>query len=113
MTRTAPRPQTQPEYRAHHALLGSRLVHMLRTTDPKDIAILYLVTAFAFFLAGGLMALLIRAELAAPGLQFLSPEQYNQLFTRADRLTPGRPAWPTTRATPSAWSRRRSRRALR
>ena len=27
------------------------------------------------------MALLLRAELASPGMQFLSPEQYNQLFT--------------------------------
>ncbi|WP_339124486.1 cbb3-type cytochrome c oxidase subunit I, partial [Pseudonocardia sp. D17] len=52
-----------------------------RTTDPKDIAILYLVTSFGFFLAGGAMALLMRAELARPGMQFLSPEQYNQLFT--------------------------------
>src|SRR4051812_43476019 len=54
---------------------------MLRTTDPKDIAILYLVTSFVFFLIGGSMALLIRAELAVPGQQFLSNEQYNQLFT--------------------------------
>jgi cytochrome c oxidase subunit 1 len=54
---------------------------MLHTTDPKDIAILYLVTSFAFFMVGGAMALLIRAELARPGQQFLSNEQYNQLFT--------------------------------
>ncbi len=54
---------------------------MLRTTDPKDIGILYLVTAVGFFLVGGAMALLMRAELARPGLQFLSNEQYNQLFT--------------------------------
>jgi cytochrome c oxidase subunit I len=81
MAQTAPRPQTQPEYQARHALMGSKLVPYLRTTNPKDIAILYLVTAFAFFMVGGLMALLIGAELAAPGLQFLSPEQYNQLFT--------------------------------
>src|SRR5262249_19931622 len=33
-------------------------------------------------LIGGLMALLMRTELAVPGLQFLSPEQYNQLFTQ-------------------------------
>ncbi|MCF8606732.1 cytochrome c oxidase subunit I, partial [Gordonia sp. HY442] len=39
------------------------------------------VTCFAFFLVGGLMALLMRAELAHPGLQFLSNEQFNQLFT--------------------------------
>nr|AKG47169.1 putative cytochrome C oxidase [uncultured bacterium] len=54
---------------------------MLHTTDPKDIGILYITTAFGFFLAGGLMALLIRGELAVPGLQFLAPEQYNQLVT--------------------------------
>ena len=60
---------------------GSRFLHVLRTTDPKDIGVHYLVTAFAFFLVAGAMALLIRAELARPGLQFLSQEQYNQLFT--------------------------------
>jgi cytochrome c oxidase subunit 1 len=54
---------------------------MLRTTDAKQIGIMYLITAFGFYLAGGLLALLMRAELARPGLQFLSPEQYNQLFT--------------------------------
>jgi cytochrome c oxidase subunit 1 len=57
------------------------MLHMLRTTDPKDIAVLYLTTSFSFFMAGGVMAMLIRAELARPGEQFLSPEQYNQLFT--------------------------------
>src|SRR6185503_19734016 len=47
----------------------------------KQIGLMYLVTSFAFFLIGGFMALLMRAELARPGGQFLSPEQYNQLFT--------------------------------
>jgi cytochrome c oxidase subunit 1 len=42
---------------------------------------MYLVTSFGFFLIGGLLALIMRAELARPGMQFLSPEQYNQLFT--------------------------------
>ena len=42
---------------------------------------MYLVASFVFFIAGGLMAMLMRGELARPGLQFLSPEQYNQLFT--------------------------------
>jgi cytochrome c oxidase subunit 1 len=60
---------------------GSRLVSWLRATDPKQIGILYLVTSFGFFLAGGAMALLMRGELAAPGQQFLSNEQYNQLLT--------------------------------
>ncbi|MQA62451.1 MAG: cytochrome c oxidase subunit I [Actinophytocola sp.] len=60
---------------------GAVLLGLLRTTDHKQIGILYLVTSMAFFMIGGAMALLIRAELGQPGLQFLSPEQYNQMFT--------------------------------
>ncbi len=45
------------------------------------IGLMYIVTSFAFFLIGGLMALLMRMELTVPGMQFLSNEQYNQLFT--------------------------------
>jgi cytochrome c oxidase subunit 1 len=68
-------------YPARRSSKGVSLLRYLRTTDPKDIGILYLVTAFAFFMLGGAMAMLMRAELARPGEQFLSPEQYNQLFT--------------------------------
>ena len=54
----------------------------MTTTDHKVIGNLYFVTSFVFFLLGGVMALLIRAELMAPGLQIVdNPEQYNQLFT--------------------------------
>ncbi|MGV0654970.1 aa3-type cytochrome oxidase subunit I [Mycolicibacterium thermoresistibile] len=60
---------------------GSLLYRLITTTDHKMIGILYVATCFTFFFIGGLMALLIRAELAAPGLQFVSNEQYNQLFT--------------------------------
>jgi cytochrome c oxidase subunit 1 len=60
---------------------GSRLSNLLRTTDHKTIGLMYLTTSFAFFIVGGLMAMLMRGELARPGMQFLSPEQYNQLFT--------------------------------
>ncbi|MCT2175370.1 cytochrome c oxidase subunit I [Dietzia cinnamea] len=42
---------------------------------------MYIATCLVFFSIGGLMALLIRAELFFPGMQFLSNEQYNQLFT--------------------------------
>ncbi|MET0191314.1 MAG: cytochrome c oxidase subunit I [Pseudonocardia sediminis] len=81
MTTTAPRPTTARPYPSPRPDKGSKLLHMMRTTDPKDIAILYLVTSFAMFMAAGAMALLMRAELARPELQFLSTEQYNQLFT--------------------------------
>ncbi|OLT42600.1 cytochrome c oxidase subunit I [Saccharomonospora sp. CUA-673] len=60
---------------------GLQFLVLLRTTDHKVIGMLYMATSLGFFMAGGLMALLIRGELARPGLQFLSPEQYNQLFT--------------------------------
>ncbi|MDD7937469.1 cytochrome c oxidase subunit I [Actinomycetospora lutea] len=79
--RRAPTPIVTTPYPARRARRGTGFAHYLRTTDPKDIAILYLVTSFAFFMVGGLMALLMRAELAQPGLQILSVDQYNQLFT--------------------------------
>jgi hypothetical protein len=65
----------------HQPVRGSALTRLLRTTDAKQIGLMYMTTAFVFFAIGGVMALLMRAELARPGLQFLSPEQYNQLFT--------------------------------
>jgi hypothetical protein len=60
---------------------GNLVYKLVTTTDHKTIGIMYVVTCFAFFFIGGLMALLMRAELATPGLQFLSNEQFNQLFT--------------------------------
>ena len=47
--------------------LGRRIAAVLSTTDHKLIGRLYLATSFAWFLVGGLMALVIRAELAFPG----------------------------------------------
>ncbi|MGW4592479.1 aa3-type cytochrome oxidase subunit I [Amycolatopsis thermoflava] len=60
---------------------GAVLLSLFRTTDHKVIGAMYLVTSFGFFLVGGALALLMRAELGRPGLQFLSSEQYNQMFT--------------------------------
>ncbi|NAS22825.1 cytochrome c oxidase subunit I [Herbidospora sp. NEAU-GS84] len=60
---------------------GSVVVKWLTTTDHKIIGHLYLMTSFVFFLIGGVMALVMRAELAQPGLQVVSNEQFNQLFT--------------------------------
>ncbi|WP_031468155.1 cbb3-type cytochrome c oxidase subunit I, partial [Sciscionella sediminilitoris] len=80
MAQTAPAPV--PVRSAHRRVqAGQGITRVLRTTDPKDIGVQYLATAFAFFVVGGIMALLMRTELARPGLQFLSQEQYNQLFT--------------------------------
>jgi cytochrome c oxidase subunit 1 len=81
VTTVAPKPIVTRPWPVHQPIKGSALARTLRTTDAKQIGLMYLVTSFAFFLIGGFMALLMRAELARPGLQFLSPEQYNQLFT--------------------------------
>src|SRR3712207_1503394 len=81
MTALSPRPVVTRPYPIRRQVKGSAIARILRTTDAKQIGIMYMITAFVFFLLGGLMALLMRAELARPGMQFLSPEQYNQLFT--------------------------------
>ncbi|WP_343710292.1 cbb3-type cytochrome c oxidase subunit I, partial [Mycobacterium sp.] len=73
--------EPQRPFPARRGPIGSRLYSLVTTTDHKVIGVMYVVTCFVFFFIGGLLALLMRAELAAPGLQFLSNEQYNQLFT--------------------------------
>ncbi|GHH92200.1 aa3-type cytochrome oxidase subunit I [Streptomyces capillispiralis] len=60
---------------------GRVVIDWLTTTDHKRIGHLYLVTSFVFFLIAGVMALLMRAELARPGLQLIDNQQYNQMFT--------------------------------
>jgi cytochrome c oxidase subunit I len=77
----APAPIVSRPYPARRTTKGAVFLSLLRTTDHKVIGRMYLVTSFVFFIAGGVMALLMRAELARPGLQYLSQEQYNQLFT--------------------------------
>ncbi|MDF8264316.1 cytochrome c oxidase subunit I, partial [Luteipulveratus flavus] len=61
---------------------GQTVIKWVTTTDHKVIGNLYFITSFAFFLLGGVLALLIRAELFDPGLQIVdNKEQFNQLFT--------------------------------
>ena len=61
---------------------GNILVKWITTTDHKTIGYLYLITSFIYFCIGGVLALVMRAELFTPGLDVVgSNEQYNQLFT--------------------------------
>ena len=69
-----------PEYRRKDRL-GRTIVKWITSTDHKVIGYMYLMLGGAWFMLGGLMALLIRIELARPGMQFMNAEQYNQLFT--------------------------------
>lgn len=51
------------------------------TVDHKRIGIMYLYTAFLFFLVGGTEAWIIRLQLAKPGLSLVKPDTFNALFT--------------------------------
>src|SRR5690606_4382971 len=53
----------------------------LTTVDHKKIGIMYIFTSLVFFVAGGIEALLIRAQLARPEQTLLSADAYNQVFT--------------------------------
>ena len=58
-----------------------RLSSWLTTVDHKRIGILYIVTSLVFFLAGGVLALLMRAQLATPDEHIVTRNSYNELFT--------------------------------
>jgi cytochrome c oxidase subunit 1 len=61
---------------------GNVVVKWITSTDHKTIGYMYLITSFIYFCVGGVMALIIRAQLFAPGLNIVdTKEQYNQLFT--------------------------------
>src|SRR3954452_11873575 len=62
-----------------HAPAGWR--RWVFATNHKDIGTLYLLFSFFMLLSGGVLALLIRAELFQPGLQLVQPEVFNQLTT--------------------------------
>ena len=58
-----------------------RVASWLTTVDHKRIGILYIATSLVFFLAGGVLALLMRAQLATPNEHFITRDRYDQLFT--------------------------------
>ncbi len=64
----------------HHGPIKGPL-RWLITTNHKDIGTMYLVFALVMFFVGGIMALVIRAELFEPGLQFVDPNFFNSMTT--------------------------------
>jgi cytochrome c oxidase subunit 1 len=71
---------TRPEDHSTHGAHSWRDYFRVNT-DHKVIGIQYTVTSFFFLFVGGLLAMLIRVQLAKPGMQFLTPEQYNGVFS--------------------------------
>ena len=88
MTTTETRPVVAGASTSQHTISpsahrkGNVLVSWITSTDHKTIGYMYLISSFIYFCLGGVMALIMRAQLFAPGLDLLqTKEQYNQLFT--------------------------------
>jgi cytochrome c oxidase subunit 1 len=76
---TAVRPiELSEEY---HQSLFSPITVWLTTTDHKLIGIMYMFTGFVSFLIGGIFALIMRVQLAQPGLNVVDAELYNQMVS--------------------------------
>jgi cytochrome c oxidase subunit I len=71
---------TRPEDHSGHGARSWRDYFKVNT-DHKVIGVQYVVTTIFFFIAGGLMAMFLRAELAEPGMQYVDTQSYNGLFS--------------------------------
>src|SRR3954465_2922575 len=56
-------------------------VSWVTTVDHKKLGIMYIATSLAFFVLGGVEAMLMRSQLAVPDNTLLTPEKYNQVLT--------------------------------
>jgi len=71
---------TRPDDHSGHGARSWRDYFKVNT-DHKVIGVQYLVTTIFFFVAAGLMAMFMRAELARPGMQFVDTQTFNGLFS--------------------------------
>ncbi|MCO6413164.1 MAG: cytochrome c oxidase subunit I [Thiogranum sp.] len=72
---------TATTHDAHHEEHPGGLLRWVFTTNHKDIGTLYLLFSLLMFMVGGAMAMIIRAELFQPGLQFVEPQFFNSMTT--------------------------------
>ncbi len=81
-TTTAIPTRARPQIAAHDIERPRRAwLDWVTTVDHKKIGIMYMVTAWVFFMVGGTEALLMRLQLGAPNNTFLDPQTYNELLT--------------------------------
>ncbi len=73
--------QSHAAHDEHHDHAPSGLMRWVTTTNHKDIGTLYLTFSLLMFFVGGAMAMVIRAELFQPGLQFVDPQFFNSMTT--------------------------------
>ena len=69
------------DHHDHHDHKPTGIKRWLFSTNHKDIGTMYLVFALIMFFIGGTMAMIIRAELFEPGLQFVNPQFFNSMTT--------------------------------
>lgn len=74
--------KTNPQSFTPKRSKGEVIVDWLTTTDHKKIGYLYLMTSFIYFLIGGVMALVIRAQLALPGLEIVASKSSTTSFSQ-------------------------------
>ena len=72
---------TATAHDTHHEEHPSGLLRWVFTTNHKDIGTLYLIFSLVMLFIGGAMAMVIRAELYQPGLQFVDPQFFNSMTT--------------------------------
>ncbi|MES2878748.1 MAG: cbb3-type cytochrome c oxidase subunit I, partial [Pseudomonadota bacterium] len=72
---------THPAHGEHHSHAPTGWRRWVYATNHKDIGTLYMLFSLTMLMLGGVLALIIRAELFQPGLQFVNPELFNQLTT--------------------------------
>jgi cytochrome c oxidase subunit I len=80
MTTTAERPAA-PAAQAHPPRHNAGILRWVTSTDHKVIGLSYITTSILFFLVGGVLALVMRTQLARPDQNLVSPETYNEFFT--------------------------------
>ncbi|MBW8810515.1 MAG: cbb3-type cytochrome c oxidase subunit I, partial [Lysobacter sp.] len=81
MAATHPVADHHHDHDDHHAHQQGFIERWFFSTNHKDIGTLYLIFSFVMFIIGAGMSVIIRAELAEPGLQFVKPEFFNQMTT--------------------------------
>src|SRR5258705_4454849 len=77
----AARPLPSHGAAAHHVKPRTGIMKWLLTTDHKLIGVMYVWLAFFFFAVAGIFAMVMRAQLSAPGLHVVRPEVYNQIMS--------------------------------
>ena len=81
------------------------IMRWLTTVDHKRIGLLYIGGAFLFFVAAGIMALIMRTQLAAPEQDVLTKDGYNGVLTMHGTAMVFLFAMPFSRASPTTSSR--------